>query len=253
MAGIIFYGSDAGTEGRARAEAQGHLGSDDIESDICFIRYRDRAGMDDIRDMLERIGMQSDGYVVWFDRAGELSANCQNAMLKALEDREDVLFLFFSESRLLATVESRCEIRRARRLSLDDFRRLYAGVSEGFYHFSMGSEECLAEIQGDSEISGIVSRIYPDVPGFLDRPREVLGLFGMLKEKGSSFFDTHREYVPNLYSFLESLILIRHMDDARALRVLDVIEEHKELLRRSSSYGRNDFFDFLVGICGIEE
>lgn len=252
MAGLIFYGSDAGTEAEAMAEAQRHLGTDDLESSMFFMRYREKVNMDDTRDMLEKLNLKADAYVVWFDKAETLSVFCQNAMLKALEDREDVLFIFMAAGKLLATVESRCEIRRGRLFSFSDFHRFYPGKADGYYYYSMGLEFMLVEALGDPKVQEIVGKT-EDIFRFLDDPADVLATFGMLKEKDTdSFIETHKDYVSNLYALFEG-VLISRIDDGRAMKPLTVVERHKELLRTSSSYGKNDFFDFLVGICEKEE
>ena len=57
------------TEEQAIAEANRHLSTEDLDNDICFIRYTEKVKMDDVREILAKINLKSDAYVVWFDRA----------------------------------------------------------------------------------------------------------------------------------------------------------------------------------------
>jgi hypothetical protein len=43
-------------------------------------------------------------------------------------------------------------------------------------------------------------------------------------------------------------LLLEDIDKEGVIESLDEIERHKELLRKSNSYGKNDFFDLLLSL-----
>lgn len=249
MAGLIFYGPPD-TEGALERAAM-HLGTtaDALGSCVCFLRYTDKPVMDDIRQLLNRINLKSDGYAVMFDQADLLSANCQNAMLKALEDRDDVLFIFMAgDVRLLGTVESRSVILNSKGLTLAQYAREYRGKPNSFYYLASGNRELLEEVLSDGSICELVETAGRDVLSFLSDKHRLLCALGQMKEKdASNFFEKHKELVPGLYGMLEHLLL-EHIEKEGVVEMLDTLEKHKRLFRKSNSYGKNDFLDCLINL-----
>lgn len=249
MAGVIYYGIPDTREAMERCSIHLNVKVSDLDTDLHFLRYTEKMSIDDIRQMLEIISLKADGYCVVFERADLLSAQCQNSILKALEDRDDVLFVFYAGNvKMLGTVESRSIIVNSCGLTLEAFRNTYTEVDDAFYYLSEGSESLLDSILEDENLCGIVMDAASDVIGFLKNKKDLLLAFGQMKEKGTdNFFDKKRELVSGLYSMFTHL-LIEKIDEPETVDMLDVLEKHKELLRKSNSYGKNDFLDLLISL-----
>lgn len=247
MAGLIYYGNAEETAVLERAALFLNTSAEKLNSDIRFVRYRDKAVMDDIRQLLQRFSLKSEGFCIVFDKAGELNANCQNALLKALEDRDDILFIFICKgSRMLATVESRSTVEYVGAMSFEEFREAYPELPQALYYLTGGAvNEATA---GDPKLLEISARAGENILSFVNNKKELLSMMGQLKEKdGDNFFVTHRDYVAGLYDMISQLLIERIEEDG-VIEKLDEIERHKELLRRSNSYGVNDFFDLLISV-----
>ncbi|MBR6476369.1 MAG: hypothetical protein IKS98_13135 [Lachnospiraceae bacterium] len=248
MAGRIYYGLSDLTEPLAYAAAHLQTEADRLESDTRYFRYREKVGIDDIRQLLALLGLASDGFAVMFDQAETLNVNCQNALLKDLEDRDDILFIFVSKQRLLPTVESRSVVVWCQPMSIEDFRKENPGLSDGWYYITGGNPDLLEKAKGDEAIGEIVYEAENDITGFISDKKKLLSVFGQMREKDkSNFFDLYKDFIPGLYDMFCQLLLA-DIDRAGALDALDELERHKELMRRSNSYGKNDFLDCLISI-----
>ncbi len=248
MAGRIYYGASDLTEPLAYAAAHLQTEAGSLDADTRFFRYREKVGIDDIRQLLALLGLASDGFAVLFEQAETLNVNCQNALLKALEDRDDVLFIFVSKQRLLATVESRSVLVWCQPMSIGDFRKENPGLSDGWYYLTGGSPSLLEKAREDEAIGEIVYEAENDIRGFISDKKKLLSAFGQMKEKDpSNFFDRYKDFVPGLYDMFCQLLLA-DIDGEGVIEALDEIERHKELMRKSNSYGKNDFFDLLLSL-----
>jgi len=248
MAGRIYYGACDLTEPMAYAAAHLQTEAGSLDTDTRFFRYREKVGIDDIRQLLALLGLASNGFAVLFEQAETLNVNCQNALLKALEDRDDILFIFISKQRLLATVESRSVPVWCQPMNIGEFRMENPGFSDGWYYLTGGNPSLLGKIREDEVIGEIVYEAGNDILGFIRDKKNLLGVFGQMKEKDpSNFFDRYRDFVPGLYDMFCQLLL-EDIDKEGVIESLDEIERHKELLRKSNSYGKNDFFDLLLSL-----
>ena len=248
MAGRIYYGASDLTEPLAYAAAHLQTEAGSLDTDTRFFRYREKVGIDDIRQLLALLSLASNGFAVLFDKAETLNVNCQNALLKALEDRDDILFIFVSKQRLLATVESRSVLVWCQPMSIEDFQKENPGLSESWYYFTGGDPNLLDKAREDEVLGELVYEAESDIIGFINDKKKLLSMFGQMKEKDTSnFFDVYGEFVPGLYDMFCQLLLA-DIDREGALDMLDEIERHKELMRRSNSYGKNDFLDLLISL-----
>jgi hypothetical protein len=249
MAGVIYYGVPDREEALKRCSFHLNTEVSKLDTHLQFLRYADKANMDDIRQMLQRIELKADGYAVLFERADLLSSQCQNAILKALEDRDDVLFVFYAGNvKLIGTVESRSVIVNGFGLTLSNFHEVYSDMPDSFFYLSGANEELLKMIAQDKDIVDMVKDADADIYRFLSDKKNLLIRFGLMKEKDSeNFFDSHKELVPGLYEMFTQLLIERSEVD-EVVEKLELIERHKELLRKSNSYGKNDFLDMLISI-----
>ena len=248
MAGRIYYGCSDFTEPLAYAAAHLQTEADRLDSDTRYFRYREKVGVDDIRQLLAMLGLASDGFAVMFDQAETLNVNCQNALLKALEDRDDILFIFISKQRLLTTVESRSVIVWCQPMNIGDFRKKNPGLSDGWYYITGGNPDLLEKVREDEAIGEVIYEAESDIVGFINDKKRLLSVFGQMKEKDkSNFFDLYKDFVPGLYDLFCQLLLAE-IDREGVINALDELERHKELMRKSNSYGKNDFFDCLISL-----
>lgn len=237
MAGCIFY-----PLGDWEHYARAHLGCE-MQEGKNLVVYDGKVGVEDTRELGSLLSLDRGRQVILFRHAEDMTPNAQNALLKALEDRDDILFIFMSTKLLLPTVESRSTIIRSETKSLREFLQDNPVAYGEVWYYLAGA------VMPDDDVSKIVRIIgESNILQLISDKYLLLTVFGQMKEKGgNNFFEKHRDLVRGVFDVFEHL-LMKVIDDDRAVQALAVIEEHKEMERRNSSYGKNDFFDFLVSV-----
>lgn len=133
-------------------------------------------------------------HVVLIHGANLMNETAQNKLLKMLEEW-DALFLLIAYGDVLKTIESRCMVIPYRPLSLTQF--LKQGKTELDYYLSGGCIQRLSDAK--------VCRIFEEAAGALisGDDKAFFKVLGLVKEKDkTSFFEKHKEYVPQLFDFL---------------------------------------------------
>lgn len=254
MAGIIYYDYSQAEPMRMAAQI---LKEDEGQLYSCpRFFYPSEEGVAEIRNLLSKLDSADEREkVIYFTDADLLNVSCQNALLKTLEDRDDVICIFVASKRLLDTIESRCQIFRCQIPSREVFYKELGGIAAGMpwlYSFSGGHTDVAGAVVKDATLCNIMNRLYLyGGPGTVAK-EDIFKLFNMLKEKDTDcFFEKYKEYVPNTYALLTS-VLFKAVIGARPKRrwelekLLDVLTVHQRRVRASKSYSKNDFFDLIA-------
>lgn len=208
--------------------------------------------VDEIRELIKWAELVGDKQIL-FNNADLLSAECQNALLKTLEENDHTDFYFVAGSKkLLPTVGSRCVLvlKPADKAEFDEWLKKsypYAQVvangycvADELYFFTGGNLDLADEIMVGSDISGVFRDLAGSFNELLTNPKEMLKTFGVLAEKSqNSFFANHRELVPNVISYMSGRLNAPGTED-----LLKVAEKHYALCTKAN-YGASDFFEFL--------
>lgn len=254
MAGLIYYDY---SQTEPLRSASYHLGVDEGQIYDCpRFFYPREEGVEEIRRILNALSAAGDEVkVIFFSDSDVLNVSCQNALLKTLEDRDDVVVFFVGTKRLLDTIESRCQIYRAKIPSRDEF---YAevGVKEDafpwLYCFCKGHPDVAKEVVKDSKLCGVLCKL-STYSGPESMPKsELFALFHMLKEKDPEcFFEKYRDFIPNVYGMIATQ-LFRSVTSSFSKRryvlenLLGELMAHQRRVRASRSYSKNDFFEMLT-------
>ena len=254
MAGLIYYDY---SQREPLSYAAAVLGVEKGQLYSCprFL-YPSEEGVEEIRKIVNALmTVEGEMRVVYFGDADLLNVSCQNALLKTVEDRDDVLVIFVGTKKLLDTIESRCLIYRARIPGREEFYSEIKSSCEQhpwLYAFAKGHADVGAEVVKDARLCGILDKLQNyRGPESMDKA-DLFTLFNMMKEKDSEcFFEKYRSYIPNMYGMIASLIIkaIAAVPTKRRYELEDflgVVSAHLRRVRASKSYSRNDFFEILA-------
>ncbi len=254
MAGTIYYDYSQAEPLRSAASTLGVEVGQVYNCPRFF--YPKEEGVEEIRRMLGALSVAEDKTkVLFFADSDVLNVSCQNALLKTLEDRNDVECYFVGNRKLLDTIESRCRIYRAR---IPNRKEFYAetGVKEDVYPwlyvFTKGHPDVAKEVVKDTKLCGILNQLKDyKGPGTMPK-KELFSLFHMLKEKDPEcFFEEYREYVPDIYGMIAAQLFKAVAASSSKRRyvlesLLGELIAHQRRVSASRSYSKNDFFEILA-------
>lgn len=260
MAGIIYYDYSQKEPMRRASEI---LGVDEgaLYSSPKFYCPTEE-GVAGIREIIAALGGSETGErVVYFSHAEILNISCQNALLKTIEERDDVVVIFVSSKRLIETIESRCQIFRFNMPPYSEFERGFmlgggkAADTRLMYLFTRGHLDMADDISSDETLMDILRTLYSGYRGPGSMPQKNLfEMFHVLKEKDSEcFFDAYKLYLPNLYHMLSTLLFKKAIDCSRCSvyelqDLAELINIHARKAISSRSYSKNDFFNILMAM-----
>lgn len=254
MAGLIFYDFSQSEPLRMAASI---LNEEVGQIYNCprFL-YPAEEGVEEIRKLLSALSTADDKErVLYFADADVLNVSCQNALLKTLEDRDDVVCIFVGTKKLLDTIESRCQVYRCRIPSREEFYK-DVGVEDSampwLYAFCKGHTDVAGAVVADGKLCNVLNRLQAyHGPESMDKG-ELFRLFSMMKEKDPDcFFEKYKEYIPNLYAMISALLFKAEATSSamRRYKIEDLLGElvsHMRRARASRSYSKNDFFEILA-------
>lgn len=122
-----------------------------------------------IREMQEDIAKKpivSNKKIYIIDDADKMSEESQNCLLKTLEEPPEyaiIILIVANESRMLATIKSRCVILKFKKLSNEEIKRIIPNLTEEQIYILDGSLEKIEDIQEKTEqfkqIENVVQKI----------------------------------------------------------------------------------------------
>lgn len=237
MGGVILYGDSPTVDEIIESES----------ADSFDVRTLTDYSLAGVRDMLLTVEAPPVGrtWIMLLPEAQLLSELCQNVLLKALEDRDDLLFIFKSSKTLLPTVESRCRIYVRDEAPEEEFRMVLSGRGQFtdaemhcLYVFCRGDMSLMNRISNEGSLVEVLKK-FADIP--LASKKELLKLFCMMREKDPAAFPAvYKEYIKNVILVMLDRIANGEAGDKK------VVEDH--LMRVHTQYTTGDFFDLLINI-----
>ncbi len=193
--------------------------------------------------------------LIYFPNAEQIESRTQDVLLKSIEDRDDLCFLFKTDKKMIPTVESRCRIFYGTRLSEEEYvswLKKEKNLSESdrwLYWFTNGDKELTEEVIKDGSLMMLLRKF--DKEQQLTDKKSLLKTFSLLKEKDEkAFFNVYREYVPCLYRLIEHMLfdrLIDGEDEKRTTEALTVLQKHMKM-EQSRTYTVADMVDCMLGL-----
>ena len=194
--------------------------------------------------------------LIYFPYAEQIEPRTQDVLLKSIEDRDDLCFLFKSEKKLIPTIESRCRIFYGARLGEEEYvewlkeeKHLLTDSDRWLYWFTNGDKELTEEVMGNVTLLMLMRKF--DKERQLTDKKSLLKTFSLLREKDEkAFFYVYREYVPCLYRLIEHMLFTRLLDgedEKQTTDALNVLQKHMKM-ERSRTYTAADMVDCLLGL-----
>ena len=235
----LYFGALGGSFEQAKSQIEKECGvSIDKSADIrIFLNDGKSFGVDladQIEDILRDTPVGEKHYILISDFA-KCTEDCQNMLLKALEDGKDVDFYLLSSSEnVLATVKSRCKCIKMLR-SFEEFCTLYGGNNPLESYFITDGD--LTEPDAD------LVDIFLGVKKALDNEgQNLFNVLHLVKEKDKDAFSTrYAPYMKGLIRYIGRLLSESH-NNAEAL-VLS-LDELKKVEKQG--YSKDDFFCYIA-------
>lgn len=180
-----------------------------------------------IREMQEDIAKKpivSDKKVYIIDDADKMSEESQNCLLKTLEEPPEyaiIILIVANESRMLATIKSRCVILKFKKISNEEIKKIVPNLTEEQIEILDGSLEKLENIQEKTEqfqqIENIVQKI--KTGSLVDALNSADVLYNS------------KENINELLDFLNILFFKNGMYE-----IVEIVEETKNKFRYNNNY-----------------
>lgn len=224
-------------------------------------------------DHLENVKLRSNYFSVTgeykvyvIDDADTMNDYSQNSLLKLLEEGNATnIFVFVAHKSLLSTIHSRCQTIQINipsdeeiqdyfienGLELDRDIMKMASNRVGLYH------QLIADEKYTEDIKVIVNRFIK-----LEKKRDLLEAFGLVKEKGD-FFEVYslekvQLFMKRIRDLFSSALyfsfgisdgkdytnVVRHYDSQKCMDIISLINKHVERMAHGR-YTKNDFFDLI--------
>lgn len=254
----------------------------DVSSDFLLIEPGEEGGnlkieqIETIREFVSMKTVRADKKVVLIDKMETASDAFQNALLKFLEDdASHCHFILVTEKRLLDTVNSRCVNYQMKRLNTAEMKRYIeeGGLPEDSLALAVaGGRPAVYEQLVIGEKEDFLKEIREFVNAFQGvgkNPKVLFESLGLVKESGTTFFDSHgKEEVDLFFEFVQNLFIgvLYNEIGAGECAMKDVIdftsigknisinclvniyercEEGRRRMQRKGAYTKNDFFEFF--------
>lgn len=282
----LIYSGESGLLKRQTAEkkAREFLAGEslDVSSDFLLVEPAEEGAnlkieqIETIREFVSMKTVRAEKKVVLIDKMETASDAFQNAMLKFLEDDSNHChFILVTGKRLLDTVNSRCVNYQMKRLNTAEMKRYIdeCGLPEDDLALAVaGGRPAVYEQLVIGEKEDFLNEIRTFVNAFKGvgkNPKVLFEALGLVKENGTTFFDSHdRDEVDLFFEFVQNLfigILYNEIgaEECSMHGVLDFAEiganisinclvviyercmEDKRRLQKKGAYTKNDFFEFF--------
>ena len=238
----LYFGALGGSFEQAKSLIEKECGvSVEKSSDIhlFFSEGKTSFGVDlaeQIEEILRDTPVGDKHYILISDFA-RCTEDCQNMLLKALEDGKDVDFYLLSSSEnILATVKSRCKCIKLLR-SFEEFSSLYDGEYPLEAYFITDGDLTEPETEVIDIFLGVKKAL--ETGG-----QDLFSVLHLTKEKDKNAFSArYPGYMKNLIRYISRLLSDRH-DNAEAL-VLSISELKKV---EKQGYTKDDFFAYIANL-----
>lgn len=281
----LMYSGESGLLKRQTAEKKARellAGENlDVSSDFLLIEPEEGGSLkieqiETIREFVSMKAVRAEKKVVLIDKMETASTAFQNAMLKFLEDdASHCHFILITETRLLDTVNSRCVIYPMDRSDAAEMKRFIKenGLPEDSLALAVaGGRPVLYEqlVAGSEKDYLLEIRSFVDAfKGIGKNPKVLFENLGLVKENGTTFFDSHDrkevdlflEFVQNLFigilyntigageCSMEGVLDFAGMGKDFSVNCLIAIyercREDRNRMKKKGMYTKNDFFDFF--------
>jgi len=282
----LIYSGESGLLKRQTAEkkAREFLAGEslDVSSDFLLVEPAEEGAnlkieqIETIREFVSMKTVRAEKKVVLIDKMETASDAFQNAMLKFLEDDSNHChFILVTGKRLLDTVNSRCVNYQMKRLNTAEMKRYIdeCGLPEDDLALAVaGGRPAVYEQLVIGEKEDFLNEIRTFVNAFKGvgkNPKVLFEALGLVKENGTTFFDSHdRDEVDLFFEFVQNLFIgilynaigagecamhgvlaFAELGANISINCLVVIYERcmedKRRLQKKGSYTKNDFFEFF--------
>ena len=232
--------------------------------------------IEEVKEFVSMKTVRAEKKVVLIDKMETASDAFQNALLKFLEDDAGHChFILVTDKRLLDTVNSRCvnhQMKRLNKTDMECFITKYGLPIDSLALAVAGGRPAVYEQLVVGEKEGFLQEIRSFVNSFKgigQNPNVLFETLGLVKENGTTFFDSHDrkevdlflEFVQNLFTgilyneigagecSMEGVLDFASLGKGFSVNCLVVIyercEEDRQRMRRKGAYTRNDFFEFF--------
>ena len=282
----LIYSGESGLLKRQAAEKKARelLAGEslDVSSDFLLVEPEEKDAnlkieqIDRIREFISMKTVRAEKKVILIDQMETASVSFQNAMLKFLEDDADHChFILVTDRRLLDTVNSRCVNYQLKRLNEAEMKRFVdeSGLPEDTLALAVaGGRPTVYEQLVVGEMEEFLNEIRSFVDAFKgigQNPKVLFENLGLIKESGTTFFDSHdKTEVDLFFEFVQNLFIgilynaigagevaVKDVMDFTAMgkdfsinvlvNIYERCEEDRQRMRRKGAYTKNDFFEFF--------
>ncbi len=250
--------------GRSRKFIADKLGTSvDALSSLSGYREQEDLSVAAIRELIDWCELTGDK-IVLIPNADEMQAEAANALLKTLEESENVMFVFNAARPLIPTIASRCTIKPFP-INHDEiigyinekyphYLKMDPGAAERAWEFSRDLD-VIDSLFGSGGPMHILKELDQNFKFYIREPKQTLKLLGLLEEKSSdNYFDKYHDLMHELFGFiLNKLFEIIAFDDdpderAYAAKKMEYLVFNSQSAWEKS-YAKGDFFSLMSGLC----
>ncbi len=235
----LYFGALGGSFEQAKSRMEKECGvSIEKSADIhLFLNEGKTFGV----DLAERVGdilcdtPAGEKHYILISDFAKCTEDCQNMLLKALEDGKDVDFYLLSSSEnILPTVKSRCKCIKMLR-SFEEFCSLYTGNTPLESYFITDGD--LTEPEPD------LVNIFQGVKKALNNGgQDLFPVLHLVKEKDKDAFPTrYAPYMKGLIRYIGRLLSESHNNAEALVLTLDELKKVEK-----QGYSKDDFFCYIA-------
>ena len=210
-------------------------------------------GVDDVMEIipfLETLALAERKYCL-IPHAERLTDAAGNALLKMIEESENVSFVFVSKSKLMDTIMSRVRTIQCFPLTAEAFNECFPDADMVVSRFVCGRAGAYEAVMKDCKQKKAAEKIVTGMDS-MQKPRDILEIFSVVREKDpDSVFEMGSEFLSMALDYVSKQLMQRFQgkgtlpyDTDRCLSLLELITE-ADLLMRSGKFGKNEFFSLI--------
>ena len=237
----LYFGALRGSLDEATSKIEKECGRKVEQSpDIhLFLSDEQSFGVDlakEVEEILKNTPFFEKHYIILSDFA-KATADCQDMLLKSLEDEENAdFYLLCSSENVLPTVKSRCKCINPVR-SYEEYLRLYKGKYPLEAYFITGGE-CL-----DPE-EDLVDIFLGVKEALSSNGQKLFSVLHLVKEKDKEAFSTRfPAYILSLIRYITRLLSEDGKDASALMLSLDELTKAKK-----AGYSKDNFFCFIANL-----
>jgi len=240
----IIVGEDGiGKSSLAKILASNILGIEEEKESVDIINYKSKKasfGVDDVRGIIEEVNKkpyEGDKKVIIIHKGNKLTIQCQNILLKTIEEPPKGVFIILlceSLEFILDTIKSRCEVHKLSPLNNNDIN-LYAERLS--YNYS--KEEIQSAVAYSQGIPGRLEDFLKDeglkdlrntlVELLINIAKSDIDALLQFESKILSYKDKKEELLNILTSLIRDIIIYKEINHSSGIINIDKVDNLKEL------------------------